>query len=239
MLDHEAVPESDKWLLWRDGAHSPAFNMAADEAMLLTAKERGLPVLRVYAWDRPAVSIGYVQRLSAAPQEGFTIVRRPTGGGVVYHDHDFTYTVVAPAGHWLVDVDRMQSYGHVNRAVALGLQYESIPAELSSLEIPHTVDRASMVCFTNPTRYDVMAGDRKIAGSAQRRTRDGILHQGSIHFGESDPLTREQLTELLLRGFREHLHAELIPFEPEPEFIAFVDKMVRDRYDTDEWNARR
>ena len=101
--------KTEPWDVWIDGAHDPALNMAADEALLLSAPWRGRPLLRFYEWDRPAVSIGYVQTIAAAP-EGYAAVRRPTGGGVVYHDFDFTYTVMFPAGHWLCDVDRVASY---------------------------------------------------------------------------------------------------------------------------------
>ena len=74
---------SELWDFWQDGQHSPAFNMAADEVLLETACSRGRPLLRFYEWDRKAVSLGYVQSLSAAPA-GYAVVRRPTGGGVVY-----------------------------------------------------------------------------------------------------------------------------------------------------------
>ena len=113
--------DGEAWDLWLDGPHPPAFNMAADEALLLGAPDRRRPLLRLYAWDRPAVSIGYIQRLDAAPP-GFAVVRRPTGGGVVYHDHDVTYTAVFPPDHPLNQLDRLKSYDDLNRAVQNGLQ---------------------------------------------------------------------------------------------------------------------
>ena len=90
------VMKTEPWDFWIDGAHDPAFNMAADEALMLSAPLRGRPLLRFYEWDRPAVSIGYVQTIAAAP-EGYAAVRRPTGGGVVYHDYDFTYETIMPS----------------------------------------------------------------------------------------------------------------------------------------------
>ena len=44
--------------------HDAALNMAIDEALLQTAS---LPLLRVYRWSRPAVSVGYFGRFDAAP----------------------------------------------------------------------------------------------------------------------------------------------------------------------------
>ena len=171
--------KSEPWDFWHDGAHPPALNMALDEALLETAPGRGRPLLRFYRWDRPAVSIGYIQKFSAAPAAGYAIVRRPTGGGVVFHDHDFTYTVVIPSQHWLAGVDRMQSYAFINTAVQAGLAECRIPAALAETEIPHTVDRLTMVCFKTPTRYDVMDGARHSDGV------NFILRQ--THFGGDIP----------------------------------------------------
>ena len=225
------------WDFWQDGAHSPAFNMAADEALLLQAPQRGIPLLRVYAWDRPSVSIGYIQKRSAAP-EGFAVVRRPTGGGIVYHDVDFTYTAVFPDGHWLTGLDRTQSYDRINQAVQTALNALRIAASLSDATIPHEVDRQSMVCFTNPTRYDVLLDGRKIAGSAQRRTAQGILHQGSLHFGGPLPHPREVLAARLLEAFRECLQVQFRPFTPDDALEACIQTLITEKYGTDEWNSR-
>ena len=130
---HAPIPEP--WDLWLDENHEPAWNMAADEVLLTRAAARGRPLLRFYGWDRPAVTIGYVQNHDAAPAAGYTVIRRPTGGGVVFHDHDITYTAVFPPGHWLTRLDRMESYATVNRAVAAGLARIRIGAALANAEI--------------------------------------------------------------------------------------------------------
>ena len=228
----------ETWDFWADGRHDPAFNMAADEALLESSRERGRPLLRFYGWDCPAVSIGYVQRLDAAPA-GFAVVRRPTGGGVVYHDHDFTYTVVVPAGHWLANLDRTQSYDRINQAVQAGLAELSCPADLADGDIPHSVDRLTMVCFQNPTKYDVLLNGVKIAGSAQRRTAHGLLHQGSIHFGGPLPYSRPRLAQALHRAFGTVLNIATTPFTPSTELRQDITRRRDAKYATREWNARR
>jgi lipoate-protein ligase A len=229
----------DTWDLWLDEAHTPADNMALDEALLLTSAARGRPVLRVYEWDRPAVTIGYVQTHDAAPDDGFAVIRRPTGGGVVFHDHDVTYSVVVPAGHWLAGTDRLESYGIVNRAVQNGLGRLTIAPSLAQKDIAKTVDRSRMVCFQTPTRYDVLASGRKVAGSAQRRMREGLLHQGSIHFGGPLPFPRDRIVDLMCEGFREELGVSLVPYTPSEDVLATGQQLVRERYATDAWNRRR
>jgi len=234
----ERMPAPEKWHIWHDGANSPAFNMAADEAMLDTAAERGAPLLRFYSWNCRAVSIGYIQCASAVP-EGFAFVRRPTGGGVVYHDFDFTYSIAFPSGHWLNALDRNLSYDWINRCVQKALLSLDCQARLSDDVISHDVDRASMVCFTNPTRYDVLLDGRKIAGSAQRRTAAGILHQGSIHFGGELPYPRETLANALQKAFEEIMSVSFMPFDAAGEFLALCDKKVKSKYGTDDWNFKR
>ena len=213
--------------------------MAADETLLRQVARLGRPVLRTYEWTGRAVSLGYVQRFTAAP-EGYEFVRRPTGGGVVYHDCDFTYSVAFPPEHWLNGLDRIRSYDCLNRSVQAGLQALGLPVELAQVEIPHSVERATMVCFTNPTRYDLLLHGRKIAGSAQRRTAEGLLHQGSLHFGPDGlPFDRTRLAKALLDGLHQILNLTHEPFTPDREFANDIQRLVKEKYGTDAWNKLR
>lgn len=224
--------------MWRDGSHSPAFNMAADEVLLETASQRGCPLLRFYSWNCKAVSIGYIQNASAVP-EGFAFVRRPTGGGIVYHDYDFTYSIAFPSDHWLNGLDRNLSYDWINRCVQEALHSLKCDACLSDDVISHDVDRGSMVCFTNPTRYDVLFEGRKIAGSAQRRTAAGILHQGSLHFGRELPYSREALGDALQTAFGKIMSVEFTIFRPDASLMELCEGKVATKYGTDAWNYKR
>lgn len=237
MPDVTHIPSPETWDLWEDSAHDPAFNMAADELLLESAPERGRPLLRFYSWDCPAVSIGYVQKLSAAPA-GFAVVRRPTGGGVVYHDCDFTYTAVFPEGHWLTQLDRIGSYDWLNRAVQSALDSLSIHATLSNDAIPHTVDRQTMVCFTNPTKYDVLLDGTKIAGSAQRRTTSGILHQGSLHFKGPLPFPKPTIARAMTEAFISLMAVSFVPFLPDATLMNRFLERRDSKFATPEWNGR-
>lgn len=234
-----AAPEP--WFRWLDGARSPFLNMAVDQALLETAAERGRPILRLYDWDRPAVSIGYVQYAARVERGERVLVRRPTGGGIVYHDHDVTYTVALPPGHWIGREDRIASYHWINRAVQAGLSSLQLPSALSDAAIPRSVDRASMVCFTNPTRYDIMCGTVKIAGSAQRRTRDGLLHQGSINLEHLENVAdaRAEVRKQLPEGFETVLAARFSPWTPDDAFLSRATELEECRYATRDWNFSR
>lgn len=228
----------EEWLLWRDGAHDPWFNMAADELLLQrTAEFAGRVLVRIYRWDRPAVSFGYSQIYPAELRDRYTVVRRPTGGGVVWHDVDLTYTVVVPPGHAIMKLDRMESYRIFHRALLAELGRSGVAAALAPEGTPG-VERATMRCFVSPSRYDVVAPDGgKYAGAAQRRTRLGILHQGSIML-EAAQGSWERLESELLRSLEREFAVTWAAWNPPDDFPAAAARLGRSKYASADWNER-
>jgi lipoate-protein ligase A len=156
-------------------------------------------------------SIGYVQKEEAVPDaEKYTVVKRPTGGGIVYHDRDMTYTVIVPANHWIAGLDRVESYRVFHKAVVRALSVFGLKCKLVDDEQPKA-DRATMQCFVTPTKYDVLCENIepgrliKVGGSAQRRTRNGILHQGSISLAPVGN-DSERLKKELKKAFEEEFN---------------------------------
>lgn len=177
------------WRLLQDYPASAAWNMAADEAMLISCGcETGRPTLRFYGWNPPAVSIGYFQRLATEIDQdvcqklGIDIIRRLTGGRAVLHEHELTYSLVVREDEPYVPSTVTESYRFFSRAIINGLARLGIAAEMKSPEThkgkPRT--QASAACFDAPAHYEVTVAGRKLVGSAQVR-RDGVLLQhGSI-----------------------------------------------------------
>ena len=102
-----------------------------------------------------------------------------------------------------------------------------------------TEDRETMQCFTAPTRYDVISGDSKVAGGAQRRTADGLLYQGSISLDALSPLDRQALISAVEQGFAKIFDCCFRPFENPAQFQTIVDELTASRYGNDAWNRRR
>lgn len=154
---------------------SASANMAIDEALLAVASR---PTLRFYRWRSPALSFGYFGAFAAVADDGSSreLVRRWTGGGIVLHGSDLTYSVILPAHHVTAKPSRAV-YAFVHEAIRRALGSEAALATNSSA-------RVSDACFANPVQSDVMVGEQKVAGAAQRRTRAGLLHQGSIQLVE-------------------------------------------------------
>ena len=230
----------ENWFLWQDSAHSPAMNMAIDETLMLHAEEIARPLVRLYEWEAKSISFGYTQKYAKVPQDGSRLVRRPTGGGIVHHLHHFTYTVIMPNSHWIVeDTKPVESYNWLNRCVQNSLDKLTLQSELAAEDIPKSVDRAGMVCFTTPTKYDLLSADRKIAGSAQRRSKAGMLHQGSIEREGISQLTIPALRSTLPKGFEEIIPCDFSEWQPDEEFMNAARQLAEEKYSTDKWNQMR
>ena len=166
-------------------SRSAALNMAIDEALLETAN---VPTIRFYEWNHPALSFGYFGKFDDAADDSRDIVRRWTGGGIVFHDDDLTYSLVIPATDPAFEKSSMEIYEAVHRAIQTALIANGESADLATVAAvsdcrsqDSTIrDRRYSECFANPVRADVLSNGRKVAGAAQRRTRRGLLQQGSV-----------------------------------------------------------
>jgi lipoyl(octanoyl) transferase len=225
----------EEWLLLRTGAGSAAFNMAVDEALLLRARESGKPVLRFYAWSEAAASFGYFQRYAdvakATPLR--PLVRRPTGGGIVPHDRDWTYSVVLPPGHSWYQLKAIESYRRVHEWVRAAFNETGIPAELAA----EPRREAAGQCFVGAEQFDVLAQNRKIAGAAQRRTRDGLLIQGSVQSpaGVKREAWEGRVCEIAVKNWQVSWWQWQLP----PVVARAVEVLAANKYGTREHNERR
>jgi lipoyl(octanoyl) transferase len=217
------------WRLLVHGSASPARNMAIDEALLREVRE---PVLRIYEWNVPAVSLGYFQPAALAP-EGRPFVRRYTGGGLVDHAHDVTYTIVLPRAHPWMELSMPESYCHIHRGVQNALAACGIESELT----PSTHAVESEACFAKPVKFDLIANNRKLSGAAQRRTREGLLHQGSILL--HNPARNSDLRRAFTVAFASRLELTMSPADLTPAEASRATDLERDRYATEAWNSSR
>ncbi|HEV3271380.1 MAG TPA: hypothetical protein VGZ93_04280 [Candidatus Methylacidiphilales bacterium] len=216
------------WRLLIHGPASPARNMAVDEALLREVRQ---PLLRIYEWNVPAVSLGYFQPAALAADRLF--VRRYTGGGLVDHARDVTYTLVLPRAHPWMQLSAPESYRLVHQGVQAALAACGIESELTHAAHPVESD----ACFAKPVRFDIVAGPSKLSGAAQRRTREGLLHQGSILL--PDPAQNPALRDAFPQAFAARLELTLSPGDLTPAETARTIDLERDRYATDAWNQSR
>jgi lipoate-protein ligase A len=169
---------SMNWLLLNSGRCAAAFNMALDEALLENASRLGKPVLRFYGWTEPAATFGYFQKFSevAATTQLRPLIRRPTGGGIVPHDADWTYSAVFPAGHEWHSLKAEESYRRIHDWLRRAFAELKIETELA----PCCKKSLPGQCFAGHEKSDLLWHGKKIAGAAQRRNKLGLLIQGSV-----------------------------------------------------------
>jgi lipoyl(octanoyl) transferase len=196
-----------KLRVYDDTEPRPAsLNMALDEALL---EKASVPLLRFYRWQRPSISFGYFGRYAEVAHESGQreIVRRWTGGGIVPHGDDLTYSVIIPAAHALFEGSSPEIYRAIHEALQAALKANGIAADL----FRETTPKISEACFANAVRADVMSAGRKIAGAAHRRSRAGLLHQGSIQQRDLPDQFRSDLARILCeRNESKTLAAEVI-----------------------------
>lgn len=219
----------------RTGAGPAAFNMAVDEALLLNVAKLGWPVLRFYAWSEPAASFGYFQRCTevakATPLR--PLVRRPTGGGVVPHDCDWTYSVVLPPQHSWYHLKALESYRRVHDWIRTAFQKVGITTQLADA----SRSGAPGLCFVGAEKFDVIVSGRKVAGAAQRRTRDGLLIQGSIQ--PPPGVERNPWERAVCAWATQNWNVRWRDWEMLQRIRSDAEKLASEKYATRSYNERR
>ena len=163
-----ASSTSTSLLILQSDPAPAALNMAIDEALLTTAADRAQTVLRFYSWTEPAATFGYFQRLADIRQTTALrpLIRRPTGGGLVPHDRDWTYSLAVPPAHPWHQLRAIDSYRAMHAWVVDAFRRLDIPTTLAD-------------CCRKVAPGQCFQG-WEIGGAAQRRNRMGLLIQGSI-----------------------------------------------------------
>jgi len=189
-----------------DAPLSGAANMARDEALMLRVGE-GLspPTLRLYQWSEPTISLGYFQPFAQyktlpPPYSSMAVVRRLTGGGAILHDLELTYSITLPIHHPLLARGANRLYELAHDAVIAAMSDLGVNAKRCGQSDDSGAARGPFFCFARRHCYDVLVGDDKIAGSAQRRTTSAVLQHGSIILGNR---FAEQPTARINRPYEE------------------------------------
>lgn len=241
--------------LLNDPPRDGATNMARDEALMVRAgRGESPPTLRLYQWAPATISLGYFQRYAdyealKPPAGELPVVRRLTGGGAILHDQELTYSLILPSPHPLTKDGPNRLYELAHDALMAALSDTDLAADRCGVTDDSGPTRGPFFCFARRHCYDVMLGDGKVAGSAQRRTKNAILQHGSIILGNrfaqqptaSVALPYETLAESMRAGFAEHfariVHATLTGGEWTGEELTTADSLLG-KYAGDEWTRR-
>ena len=228
--------QSRPWYLLRSGPGDYAANLALDEALLHDAPRLAQPVLRFYAWTEPAASFGYFQRYAEIEQITplRPLVRRPTGGGLVPHDADWTYSLVFPPGDEWYSLTATNSYRRVHEWIQAAFAKLNLATELA----PACSKTLPGQCFQGYEMFDVLWRGQKIAGAAQRRTRDGLLIQGSVQprrLSQARADWEQAMCDVACSGQR----AQWVAFDPDAPLAERARELARQKYSQAAYNQKR
>lgn len=179
----------DEWRIIDTGSNDAFFNMAVDEAIMISHKS-GLvpPSIRFYQWNPPGLSLGYFQKaekevdLDACKRYNVDLVRRLTGGRAVLHDDELTYSIIINEKFNFLPASILKSYKIISEGIIKGLQSLGINAELKAIDgnKKKALQGFSAACFDTPSWYEIVVNDKKLVGSAQTRQKSIIVQHGSI-----------------------------------------------------------
>jgi len=226
---------SDCWFVLNSGPGAAAENMAVDEALLEVAPRLGQPVLRFYGWCESAATFGYFQKY--AEVERFTplrpLIRRPTGGGLVPHNADWTYSLVFPPNDPWYGLKAVESYRRVHEWIQAAFARLETTTELA----PQSFKEIPGQCFVGAEQFDVLWQQRKIAGAAQRRTKHGLLIQGSIQ--PPPGVERGEFEESLRQIGSARGQVEWKPLRLTAEVQTRIAELAQLKYSQESFNRRR
>ena len=244
------------WYFFDSGARHPHDNMAMDEALLCLPM--GHPVvLRFYDWEPPGRSLGYFQRYDSPPAAGAAafgavVTRRTTGGDAILHAGEITFSITGDEDRPPFDGAVEESYHEIHLAVAGGLAGVGVAAHLRK-DLLAEPEPAAGRCFYSITPYDLVAGGRKLVGSAQRRRGGRVLHHGSIPL-DPNPMTpraaavrglagrdlsREKVQAVIRKGFEKRFAISLRTWTPGEEVESEAKRIAREKYGSEAWLKRR
>ena len=264
----------DKWRLILDGPRDAFMNMAIDEAIFTHAREEHSgPTLRFFQWEKPSISFGYAVKVEKelnihhCRQQNIPIVRRITGGGVVFHQCDITFSLIFPQDIVPDGESVLDSYKFINQIFILGLKSFGITGNFYDMSRQKgDMAEGENVCFIKPTQYDVIYEGKKLVGNAQRRKKNYILNHGSLLFSNDymkllpclnvanpEKMTenaitiesimgknagREDVIKSIMEGFVKKLGIIFVQESISPAEQEYAERYYQEKYSTYQWNFR-
>ncbi|MCE4599177.1 MAG: lipoate--protein ligase family protein [Desulfurococcales archaeon] len=252
------------------GPMDPRFNMAIDEALLLSIKRHSRPILRLYMWKPTGVSIGRKQdpretvNIDRIEEKGYVLVRRPTGGAALLHGEgrEVTYSLVVPKSNELYSLSIEESASRIAMGIAMALERLGINARIGGF----AGFNEKNLCYLRVGASDITVNGRKISGSAQVRTANGLLQHGTLlidmdysdwidviktSFGIKElrlaitslqdlgvDATLDRVLESLINGFSKILNMTPAYSSITPAELAMAYRLYNLKYSRDEWNMK-
>ncbi len=164
-------------------------HMSFDHELLNNLQNSKTPILHFYDWMQDTATYGYFVdpqkylNMDAVKKHRLELAKRPTGGGIVFHLTDFAFSILLPSTHPNFSLNPMENYSCINGLIKEAiLKFSGTSSKVDLLHVDHSekTSDAKNFCMAKPTKYDILLGGLKIGGGAERLTKFGLLHQGTI-----------------------------------------------------------
>ncbi len=259
--------------LIRSQPASAAYNMALDEVIFTTCCQKGIPTFRVYRWENPSFSAGISQDVRVVAdmqrclEDGVEVVRRMTGGGILFHDDEITYSFACRKADIGEPQETLVSYRHI--CAFLLRFYESLGIEAYFALQDKDFIRQSIphhICSASREKYDIVAGSKKIGGNAQKRRRQELFQHGIIPCSIDWDLVgrylrgwaqdislgcaslsellgrmpdKDIIEEVLIRSFAQQFDVSFIQENLAPEEESLCRRLIETKYANPDWNHKK
>ncbi|MFB3919499.1 MAG: biotin/lipoate A/B protein ligase family protein [Candidatus Velamenicoccus archaeovorus] len=253
------------------GYADAATNMAVDEALFFSYRKNGsLPILRLYGWRPAAFSFGVSQdpatlfNFKALEACGTAMVRRPTGGGALFHNDELTYCIVASTEDLGLETRGVKaSYGRITSFLIEAYRILGLEACFAGDNGVHGMHhKIADLCSSRNEEYDILIDGRKLGGSAQKRAKNIILQHGSIplSFDCRRPkgclrhllpdvadlstllkrrIAAREISEAVTSAFTSHFSAGLLDSVLDDSEQRLALFLKDNKYATESWNIRK
>ncbi len=243
------INQNSKFRVIISNQNSAKENMAIDEALLKSFKSDDLPIFRLYTWDKDSLTIGISQDIkdySFLSNKEKKTAKRITGGGILFHGHDLSYSLIIPTP-LLKDYNIKESYENIcsfilefYRKLNLNVCYAK--------DDENIILSKSEYCQVGFEAYDILVNGQKIGGNAQRRTKKAIFQHGSIPIVTSNinnidkkiglsledinvNIEFDEAIELMVEAFNDSFDVELINSELTNEEKNLKNNLLKEKYD--------
>jgi len=220
--------------------------MAIDESLLKNFNEDDLPILRLYRWDENSATIGISQDVEQYSYiiKNNNIAKRITGGGILFHGHDISYSLVIPSSY-LENLSIKKSYEYICGFILEF--YKNLGLKVSFVKDNKNIELSkSEYCQVGFEAYDILVNGKKIGGNAQRRTKKAVFQHGSIPIFKSEAkqekkamslesldikITYEELIKKLSESFESCFKVQLKSSNLSEGELELTKNLLREKYD--------
>ncbi|MEF3279694.1 MAG: hypothetical protein K6357_01835 [Elusimicrobiota bacterium] len=214
-------------------------NMSCDEIFCETMPEKY--ILRFFNWAKNGITFGLSQRFSVVLKElneieqSLDITRRPTGGGLVIHKNDITFSFIFYSPE---EFNPLKTYEKLHTAITKeylknGIELNLLNSKTQNYDINNNITN----CFKKPVEKDIMAGNRKILGGAIRKFSDYILYQASLQM----PDARENLmlhSKIIIKAFEKEFNLSFHEFILNDLYYHKITQKKQEKYSNQNWIKR-